>query len=277
MTQSLLLADETCREKNSHLFKDGCTAVIFAFLTLSYCEAKRFAIFGNVGDARAIMGTVFISFNDDDETNNGHSLNTLSKKNHPPIIEFEVHRMTQDHKPTVTSDHDPSEVIRIRNCGGYVINSRTMGTYGVARALGDWESRPFLSNEPHVNGCVLTCPITTTCATTCEGNHDSNNCEQLLTTTTLSTPRTWTLEKQMIILGCDGVWDVLSDQDVFEMTAFTWFHSNHSMTINNNNTSSIPLSSSITTHSTNKVSAVIRDFAHSAGSTDNISVIVIEL
>ncbi|KAG2374898.1 hypothetical protein C9374_010272 [Naegleria lovaniensis] len=272
MAQSLILADETCREKNSHLFKDGCTAVVFALLTLSCCPNQRFAIFGNVGDARAIMGTVFLSKEEQDPMKH-HDLNIHSSlENHNSqndyLIEFELNRMTHDHKPT----GDPSEILRIRNCGGYVINSRTMGTYGVARALGDWESRPFLSNEPYVNGCVLEQYVDSLQDDdtinqplkwfnhSIESNETMNNspCTNINSTTN-------TIEKQIVILGCDGVWDVLSDQDAFEMAAMTaysnWNH--HNVKSNHENS--------------NKVSCVIRDFAHSAGSTDNISAMVIWL
>jgi len=189
MASSLLLADEKCFKEHGNEYIDGCTAVVCAIIIHN---TDRFVIFGNVGDARAIMRRF---------------------KEGSYITE----RMTYDHKP----HGDPSEVLRIRSVGGYVINGRTMGAFGVARSIGDWEDRPYLSAEPYVTGCKLS-------------NEGS--------------------EKTIIVMGCDGVWDVLSDQAAMDAVL------NYRI---------------VRSDDMDGDAAWVRDFSHASGSTDNISSMVI--
>ncbi|KAJ0096965.1 hypothetical protein Patl1_29287 [Pistacia atlantica] len=85
--------------------------------------------------------------------------------------------LSKDHKPNVTSER-----IRIEKLGGVIYDGYLNGQLSVARALGDWHikgskgSNCPLSSEPELEEIILT------------------------------------EEDEFLILGCDGLWDVMSSQ-----------------------------------------------------------------
>jgi serine/threonine protein phosphatase PrpC len=79
----------------------------------------------------------------------------------------------------LTRDHrvdDPLEVARIQKAGGFVFRSRVMGVLAVTRSLGDAMVKPYVIAQPHVDY------------------------------TRVSTGA-------MCIVACDGLWDVMSDEE----------------------------------------------------------------
>ncbi|PRP77308.1 protein phosphatase 2C-related protein [Planoprotostelium fungivorum] len=98
-----------------------------------------------------------------------------------------VKRVSTDHKPDLPSEQD-----RIQQAGGTVTkiavrgNNKTIarvnGVLAVSRALGDLGLEPFITAEPEIQTFQL------------------SRCEE----TTL-------------VLACDGLWDVLEDQEAMEM------------------------------------------------------------
>eukprot|EP00698_Gefionella_okellyi_P003570 TRINITY_DN1335_c0_g1_i1.p1 TRINITY_DN1335_c0_g1~~TRINITY_DN1335_c0_g1_i1.p1 ORF type:complete len:867 (-),score=151.57 TRINITY_DN1335_c0_g1_i1:2032-4632(-) len=81
-------------------------------------------------------------------------------------------RLTTDHKAT-----DENEANLVRERGGFVTDDgRLCGVLAVSRALGDRELLPFVGTHPDISVFDLT--------SDCEG----------------------------VVLGCDGVWDVLTDE-----------------------------------------------------------------
>eukprot|EP01080_Neovahlkampfia_damariscottae_P002984 gene2984-4994_t len=116
-----------------------------------------------------------------------------------------------EHKPTFRNEHQ-----RIRKIDGYVTkDSRVEGIIAVSRSLGDLTLKKYLSSIPD----ILTTKI-----------------EQ---------------EDEYIIICCDGVWDVLNNEEVREIV-------NPKYDCNQN-------------------ARRLRDCAFALGSTDNISSIVIKL
>ncbi|KAJ7953235.1 Protein phosphatase 2C family protein [Quillaja saponaria] len=85
--------------------------------------------------------------------------------------------LSKDHKPNCTSER-----LRIEKLGGVIYDGYLNGQLSVARALGDWHikgsknSNGPLSSEPELEELVLT------------------------------------EEDEFLILGCDGLWDVMSSQ-----------------------------------------------------------------
>lgn len=85
--------------------------------------------------------------------------------------------LSKDHKPNCTS-----EKLRIEKLGGVIYDGYLNGQLSVARALGDWHmkgpkgSPGPLSSEPEMEEIVLT------------------------------------KEDEFLIIGCDGLWDVMSSQ-----------------------------------------------------------------
>ncbi|XP_010523631.1 PREDICTED: probable protein phosphatase 2C 27 [Tarenaya hassleriana] len=82
--------------------------------------------------------------------------------------------MSKDHKPNSTSER-----IRIEKLGGVVYDGYLNGQLSVARAIGDW----------HMKGAA--CPLTA----------EPELQESILTE-----------EDEFLIIGCDGLWDVMSSQ-----------------------------------------------------------------
>ncbi|PIN17220.1 Serine/threonine protein phosphatase [Handroanthus impetiginosus] len=85
--------------------------------------------------------------------------------------------LSKDHKPNCTSER-----LRIEKLGGVIYDGYLNGQLSVARALGDWHmkgpkgSKCPLSSEPELEETVLT------------------------------------EEDEFLIMGCDGLWDVMSSQ-----------------------------------------------------------------
>ncbi|MXQ86113.1 hypothetical protein E5288_WYG002100 [Bos mutus] len=94
-----------------------------------------------------------------------------------------VYFFTQDHKPS-----NPLEKERIQNAGGSVMIQRVNGSLAVSRALGDFDykcvhgkgpTEQLVSPEPEV--------------------HDIERSEE---------------DDQFIILACDGIWDVMGNEEL---------------------------------------------------------------
>ncbi|XP_015421961.1 PREDICTED: protein phosphatase 1A isoform X2 [Myotis davidii] len=94
-----------------------------------------------------------------------------------------VYFFTQDHKP-----NNPLEKERIQNAGGSVMIQRVNGSLAVSRALGDFDykcvhgkgpTEQLVSPEPEV--------------------HDIERSEE---------------DDQFIILACDGIWDVMGNEEL---------------------------------------------------------------
>ena len=116
-----------------------------------------------------------------------------------------------DHKP-----EDDDERKRIEEAGGFVTESkRVNGVLALSRAIGDADLQPPITCEPNV-------------------------------TVTEITP-----EDKYLVMGCDGLWDVLDSDQVAQAIK------------------DIPTASEAVTF--------LRDAAYTLGSTDNISVIVVEI
>ncbi|KAF9591687.1 hypothetical protein IFM89_005559 [Coptis chinensis] len=94
----------------------------------------------------------------------------------------EAIEMSQDHRPA-----NIPERLRIEECGGYIDDGYLNGVLSVTRALGDWDlkfqesSRSPLIADPDFRQVLLT------------------------------------EEDEFLIMGCDGIWDVLSSQQAVSL------------------------------------------------------------
>lgn len=89
--------------------------------------------------------------------------------------------MSQDHKPTYLP-----ELQRVEEAGGFIMGGYLNGDLSVTRALGDWYlknpmTRSPLIAEPDVQRVILT------------------------------------EDDEFLIIGCDGIWDVMSSQDAVSL------------------------------------------------------------
>jgi len=118
----------------------------------------------------------------------------------------------------LSRDHKPTSIEeerRIRELGGHIQEGRVNGKLAVSRAFGDFYMKPFVTCEPYINTFDLTD------------------------------------DDMYVILACDGLWDMLSDQQAVDLIQEER-HPAHA-------------------------AALLRDYAYLLGSTDNISVIVIKI
>ncbi|KAK2873611.1 hypothetical protein FQN49_002235 [Arthroderma sp. PD_2] len=86
-------------------------------------------------------------------------------------------RLSYDHKGS-----DENEGLRITNAGGLILNNRVNGVLAVTRALGDTYMKDLVTGHP-------------------------------FTTETIIQPET----DEFLILACDGLWDVCSDQEAVDL------------------------------------------------------------
>jgi len=92
---------------------------------------------------------------------------------------------TQDHKPI-----NPAEKERIQNAGGSVMIQRVNGSLAVSRALGDYEYKNVEGKGP---------------------------CEQLVSPEPeISVESRDMSQDEFMVLACDGVWDVMSNEDLVD-------------------------------------------------------------
>jgi protein phosphatase 1B len=91
---------------------------------------------------------------------------------------------TYDHKPI-----NPCERERIENAGGSVMIQRVNGSLAVSRALGDFEYKNVEGRGP---------------------------CEQLVSPEPECYVRQRSERDEFIVLACDGIWDVMSNNDLKE-------------------------------------------------------------
>lgn len=131
--------------------------------------------------------------------------------------------LTKDHKPNW-----PEERIRIQSLGGEIKfdgNDWRITDLSVSRAFGDIKSEPFLTNMPDIFRYKIT------------------------------------QEDKFIVLACDGVWDVLTNQDVVNFILDSCYNIETGERINKNI----------------NIAKMLGNYAIQKGSTDNITVIVVFL
>jgi len=147
--------------------------------------------------------------------------------------ESKVVRLTHDHKAT-----DPDEISRIESSGGMMLRGRVLGVLAVARSLGDHGLKEFVIGRPFLS------------STTVEIESISTKTDRA------KTPYT---DGEFLIVACDGLWDVVEDQEAVDLVRnFV------------NDASSIHSSK----NRRDKVARFLIDEALRRGSTDNITVIV---
>lgn len=99
----------------------------------------------------------------------------------------EVAFATKDHKPT-----NPEETARVRHAGGFVEMGRVCGNLAVSRALGDFQYKDSPALPPEQQKITAAPDIS-------------------------QFPRN--PEDQFVVLACDGVWDVMSNQQVVKFVS----------------------------------------------------------
>jgi serine/threonine protein phosphatase PrpC len=96
---------------------------------------------------------------------------------------YKALRLSYDHRA-----EDEGEQRRIKDAGGFITKARVLGILAVSRSFGDHGMKDFVTADPYVTATDLLA-----CAP--DGSKDC----------------------PFLILACDGVWDVLSDQEAADL------------------------------------------------------------
>jgi len=95
-------------------------------------------------------------------------------------------RLSHDHRVD-----DPNEVERINRAGGFLFKGRVLGVLAVTRSLGDHCMKEFVIAKPHYNETAIHCQNTAE-----QGQEEY---------------------PPVLILACDGLWDVMQDQEAVDL------------------------------------------------------------
>lgn len=142
-------------------------------------------------------------------------LGTTNTNQCPEATKFHAVPLSHDHRAD-----DPMEMKRIDQAGGFCLKGRVVGVLAVARSLGDFGFKKFVIAKPYTQTYTLSSK-----ADSDEHDHD------------------------FVILACDGLWDVMSNQDAVNLVR----------------------QSQLPKH---QVAAELTQLAIQKGTTDNVTVIV---
>jgi serine/threonine protein phosphatase PrpC len=119
--------------------------------------------------------------------------------------------LSHKHKPT-----DKDEKERIRAAGGHVVFGRLFGDLAVSRSLGDPDYKKPLSE---VRALLIDPPRPRTHPVT----HARAQANYISAEPHVSATELLTDKDEFLIIGCDGVWDVVNYQEVRLSKAFFFF------------------------------------------------------
>jgi len=92
--------------------------------------------------------------------------------------------LSEDHKPELDKEKE-----RIQKAGGYILDGRINGNLNLSRAIGDLEYKK---------------------------NTDLKPGEQLISVVPDITERKLTADDEFLVIGCDGIWECLTNQQIVE-------------------------------------------------------------
>lgn len=133
-----------------------------------------------------------------------------------------VERLTTDHSPETKRERD-----RIVKAGGYVTAGRVLGVLAVSRAFGNFEMKELVPPEPDIVERSFAPPSddTSVRAGIFASSSVSSSFLRLLsffapiasTDTPFVPIRPVRSQLRFLVVACDGLWDVLSDEEACEV------------------------------------------------------------
>jgi len=191
----------------------------------------------NVGDARAVLScTPSRTSQQSPPPVKQQSLPTQNSNDNGSSNyrkERKAYRLTFDHRAD-----DPIEGIRIDQAGGFVARDRVLGVLAVARSMGDHGMKEFVIGKPFVNTVEVDLE---------DSSDDSSSSSN-------------SSSDQFVIVACDGLWDVVEDQNAVNLVR-EFLAGNAGEAAGGKG-------------SKHKVAQMLCDVALKRGSSDNISVVV---
>jgi serine/threonine protein phosphatase PrpC len=116
-------------------------------------------------------------------------------------------RLEQDHKAT-----DACERMRVEAMGGFVIRKRVMGVLAVARSFGDFVLKKYVPAEPYTSTTKLDAMVRMRAA---GASGRWRRCARAARR--ITPPHRPRAQSEFIIIACDGVWDVMEDQEAVDL------------------------------------------------------------
>ncbi len=196
MRRAFLITDMESRQDN--LVSSGATVVSALLVTRGGQDEdkkKRVLYVANAGDSRAV---ILYKMNDGSKVpktkagaqqevdavraatdraqyhGTGDSSDSSDSDDQPPDCGYIAERLSYDHRVD-----DEGEQDRIKKAGGFFTRNRVLGILAVTRSFGDHSMKDFVCADPHLVEIDLSARD----------------------------------EVPLLILACDGVWDVLTDQE----------------------------------------------------------------
>ena len=142
----------------------------------------------NVGDARAVLSRSASGGRGGEEETPGRTAPAL--------------RLTRDHRAD-----DPTEVRRIERAGGFVAGGRVLGILAVARSLGDHGLKEYVTARPHLSETVIDVEDSDSEDEDEDGGGGGGG----------GGGGAGGDQRQFLIVACDGLWDVVEDQDAVDL------------------------------------------------------------
>lgn len=121
----------------------------------------------------------------------------------PWTSEISAIRLSHDHKAT-----DASEIARIELAGGFVLKKRVLGMLAVSRAFGDHGLKQYVCANPYSSAYQIEegrAPLV-------GKGKDGGAVEEKRDPPSL-------LRDRFLVIACDGVWDVMTDEEAVEIVA----------------------------------------------------------
>lgn len=185
----------------------------------------------NVGDSRIVLGTcctiTTTTSNSNADCESHDQETTTSVTNTTSSVStttLSAKRLSYDHRVD-----DPNEYERIVQSGGFIFRGRVVGILAVTRSIGDHVLKEYVIGHPHVHECTIHVSLEE------ESNeefvhhsklHTNDACKEgmdrlekndVIQTMPQRTITKVTSYTYFVILACDGLWDVMTDDDAVKI------------------------------------------------------------
>lgn len=188
--------------------------MIFRSLTISKSDFENNRVVvttANVGDARIVLGapSTATSIASPDHSKGGSRRASSSSR----TAAVEAIRLTQDHNA-----HNPDEVTRIEQAGGFLFRNRVLGILAITRSVGDHMLKKYVIAHPYVQETVVQLKSPSNNPSINRSGKGENESSEVGGDDPSSSSDSATAPPPpFLIVACDGLWDVLSDQQAVNL------------------------------------------------------------
>eukprot|EP00594_Rhizosolenia_setigera_P020270 CAMPEP_0178962960 /NCGR_PEP_ID=MMETSP0789-20121207/14708_1 /TAXON_ID=3005 /ORGANISM="Rhizosolenia setigera, Strain CCMP 1694" /LENGTH=364 /DNA_ID=CAMNT_0020647275 /DNA_START=92 /DNA_END=1186 /DNA_ORIENTATION=- len=179
-----------------------------------------------------------------------------------------VQRLSTDHRAS-----DPKEQQRVDSSGGFVFKNRVLGILSVSRSLGDHKLKQFVIGRPDVTVTKLSQDQIQTKTLNHQGKRTSQTRTRTRTITSDISQHTKE-DEAFLILACDGLWDVFTDEEAVNVVKKYMQFDFHSGSFARSSSASATTKSLSYNEKKQNISQYLVREALKRGSSDNVTVVV---